>query len=64
MNATIPFTPTARQTRDIRTRATDIFALNYRDALPVAGKSPRGDRSTRAAAKDQQIVFLNVTVLS
>src|SRR5262249_23623950 len=53
----------ARQTGDVRTRATDIFALDDRNTLSFAGKSPRGDCSTRATAKDQQVIFVNLTVL-
>ena len=49
----------ARQTRDIRTRPADVFALDHGDALSLPGKSPRGQCSTRAAAKNDDIVFLS-----
>jgi hypothetical protein len=50
----------AGPTGDVRTRSTDVFALDHRDTLTLAGKGPGSNGSSRTAAENEQIVFFQV----
>src|SRR5260370_14377 len=45
---------------DIRAGAAYIFSFDDRDTLPLPGKSPGRDSSSRAATKNDQIVFFGL----